>query len=101
MPRYQIIRDEIYLIGTGWNGGEIASVLTVPRYDMTSLVTRGLTRENVQTYINGHSGDFQWVTDWSANFGSCALVGFPWDQPDSENLYFDCVYRTNYVVDQW
>ncbi len=86
--KFTVERNWISVIGRIW----MPAVMCAQRIDLTSYDLENIgepTRENAEQWLTTHTGDFQSVKDFSATIGETVL---DWSDPDSENVYIDCMY---------
>ncbi len=79
--------NEIHVIGTLWMGGTAAMTYKLTAYDLENIGE--LTRENVQKWLDTHSGDFQSLSDFHADIGD---FDSPWEHAESECTFNDCMF---------
>ena len=92
MSYYTVEVNEIQVLGTLWIGGTAAITYKLRSYDiknMTNYPDAGLTRDNVEGWLDSHAGDFQGIIDFRADIGPWES---DWEKEDSEILWHDCMY---------
>ena len=96
--RYTVTKQVIDVIGSLWMGGTAAMSYTLSPYDMKNLGDAS-DRDAVTEWLGMHSGDFQSVTDFRADFTITDPSGnatrdiiHDWKDEDSECTFTDCMY---------
>jgi len=81
-------RNYVQVIGTIWMPSILAATeYPLSRYDVENIGER--TRENVEAWLDTHSGDFASIEDF---YVTIAEWESEWSDPESELVYNDCVY---------
>lgn len=89
--RYTVTKQRVQIVGRLWLGGTAAMDKDLTAYDMANLGDAS-DRAAVQAWVDTHSGDFQEVIDWRADFHvGAAHVLHEWKDADSECTYSDCM----------
>lgn len=89
--RYTVTKQRLQIVGRLWLGGTAAMAKDLTAYDMTNIGDAS-DRAAVQRWVDTHSGDFQEVIDWRADFHAGAKhVVHEWQDADSEFTYSDCM----------
>ena len=91
--KYIVCKSVIYVVGHLWMPDIIASQqITVSAYDVRYLRDdRGkITRESVEQWLGTHTGNFQFIHDFSASIeDGDNTVDIPWASEDGELEYLD------------
>lgn len=88
MSHYTVTVNEIHVIGRIWMPASMcAMTYKLTAHDLENIGE--LTRENVQGWLDTHSGDFQSISDFHADIGD---FDSPWGSADSECSFMDCMY---------
>ena len=94
--RYTVTKNIIQVIGKIWMPAiTCAEELTLSDYDMGNLAEEDgtITRELVESWLTTHSGDFQSVEDFRADFDwHNKHFESDWQSEDSEYTFNDCMY---------
>lgn len=91
--RYTVTKQVIQVVGRTWMPAVTAAFeLELSAYDMENL-GNPRDREDVASWVNLHSGDFQRVIDFRADFtiGDESVI-HEWQSDDSELIYNDCMF---------
>ena len=91
--RYIVIRQVVQILGRLWMGGTAAMDKDLSAYDLENIEDP-TDRDSVADWLAAHSGDFQEVIDFRADFhvGDKHVV-HEWEKgEDSEIAYNDCMY---------
>jgi hypothetical protein len=86
--KFTIDRNWIEVIGAIW----MPATTCAQRIDLTASDIKNIgepTRENVEQWLDTHTGDFHSITDFRAVIGEMDL---PWSNEESEFTYHDCMY---------
>lgn len=91
MPRSTRVWDEVRYIGYIWQPGigVCAQHQTLSKYDRENIGEP--TRKNIEQWLTTHTGDFQNIIDFEADFGT-DNVRVPWEKEDSEVAYDDAMF---------
>lgn len=93
MTIYTARRDYIEVIGRIWMPATVAAqTINLSVYDLGNIGE--LTRDNVESWLATHSGDFQGVDDFHASIGTWES---PWASEESECTFSDCMYPSEEV----
>lgn len=88
--------SHISVIGPIWMPECVCAMdYTLTPFDIDNMSGKdvAITREHVRNWIDCHSGDFQYVTDFSATIGNNGeTLEFPWASDESEMTYCDAMY---------
>ncbi len=88
MSYYTVTVREINVIGTIWMPAvTAATTIKLSSYDVENIGE--LNRENVEDWLNCHSGDFQSIQDFRADI---ADFQSDWQSEDSECIFIDCMF---------
>lgn len=80
--------NQIEVIGTIWMpASTCAMTYKLTAHDIENIGE--LTRENVQKWLDTHSGDFQSIEDFHADIGD---FDSPWEHEESECTFNDCMF---------
>ena len=80
--------NQIEVIGTIWMpASTCAMTYKLTAHDIENIGE--LTRENVQKWLDTHSGDFQSIADFHADIGD---FDSPWEHEESELTFNDCMF---------
>lgn len=91
--RYTVTKQRIQIVGRLWMGGTAAMDKDLSAYDLGNIEDP-TDRESVADWLATHSGDFQEVIDFRADFdiGDNHIV-HEWEKgEDSEMTYGDCMF---------
>lgn len=94
MPKRVMIWSEARMIGYIWQPGIglCAQVHKFSDYDLRNIGE--FTRENVLDWLCLNMGDFQSITDFSADKEGEVLIG--WADPENEEKFLDSMYPAEY-----
>lgn len=95
MPRYTTEYSVIHVVGPIWQPGFTCAYDYIPDLD----AIRGgkpfaqITREDVQRWLQGHTPDFESITDFAARLSRGGEdVDIPWATEDGEIAYNDAMF---------
>lgn len=91
--RYVVTQSVVRVVGHIWMpwGITCAQQYTLSGYDLENVGEP--TRENVDTWLSTHAGDFREILDFEASLEvDGETVDIPWAQEESELTYNDCMY---------
>lgn len=92
----RIRKSYIHIIGELWYPGTGATTLTASDHDLENMQDDdgAYTRESIDNWIGAHSGDFQSVTDWSADLSlsNGVDIEFPFENKKNEFAFSDIMY---------
>ena len=86
--RYMMEHNFVHVIGKIW----MPAVTAAYTYDLSAhdVETIGeFTRENVESWLATHAGDFQSIDDFEATIGDAWLS---WNCEESESIFNDCMF---------
>ena len=93
--RYTIKRNFVQVLGTIW----MPTVTCAMEYPLTAYDVANIgefTRENVEAWLDTHSGDFQSIKDFAATVGD---EWINWADEENEFTYQDCMYPSDEPCD--
>ena len=87
MAVYTVTTHDVHVVGKGWYGQTMVYTYKLSSYDLENLGE--LTRDNVQRWLDTHSGDFQRVDDFWASLGEWES---DWATEEGELTWNDCMF---------
>jgi len=96
MPKYTVVKDEVYVIGTMWLPAiTAAQTYTLREHDLENIRDEDgkITRESIEGWVLSNTGDFQSITDFSADFGSLGIV-FDWGRGEESQIEWEDCHST-------
>src|SRR5438128_12418511 len=90
---HTVTRSAIDVVGGVWMPDTTgATTYELSNYDVENI-EQPVTRETVQAWLDTHSGDFKYVTDFRASLEvDGETMDFDWADPDSELTFNDCCF---------
>lgn len=94
--RYQIVRSFINVVGNLWMPNTQAAMqYTISASDIKNMTDEDgqITRESVEDWLAGHSGDFSSITDFYADIeynGVNTII--QWNDEENEFAFNDMMY---------
>jgi hypothetical protein len=91
--QYTVTKLRISVLGKLWMGGTAATDYDLTQHDLNNMKGDDpeITREDVENWLLGHSGDFQSITDFAYDFSPHGPVG-TWANEENELTYTDCMF---------
>lgn len=99
MPVQTLVWDEIQVVGYIWVPDNVlcAQIVPIKAQDLDSISAigngklSGITREDIQIWLDSHAGDFSTVVDFRADFGTLNKT-FDWEDKENEYKFQDSFY---------